>query len=146
MEAGSHRMVGWKQGEKGNIFLRKNFPITHEFIRGSLTLAFENVANEPWMFHAQPPEVTCWGFLVSSLDPESRKLESVLAPTSHVTLGNLLSSLMLSFSCIMKAMITYLAGYWGESKEMVETNVLCRVSYGGYSDDYFDSVFLFGDH
>lgn len=146
MEAGSYRMVGWKQGEKGDLFFRKNFPTTHGFIRGNLILAFENVANEPRMFHAHPLEVTCWFFLVSSLAPESGELESILAPTSRVTLGNLLSSLMLGVSCIMQAMITYLAEHWQESKEMVETNVLCRVSYGGYNDDYVDSVFLFGNH
>lgn len=59
MEAGGHRRVVWKQEEKGDIFLRKNFQTTHEFIRGSFTLALEDVASEPWLFHAQPPEVTC---------------------------------------------------------------------------------------
>lgn len=46
-------------GEKGDIFLRKNFCFTHEFIRGSFPLVIENVANEPRMCHAQPAEVTC---------------------------------------------------------------------------------------
>lgn len=74
-------MVGWKQGEKGDMFLRKNFHITHEFIRGRFTLVFENVANEPWMFHAQPPGVTSWDFLVSLLGQESGEREPVLART-----------------------------------------------------------------
>ena len=84
-------MVVWKQEEKGTRFLRKSFQTTHEFIRGSFTLALENVTNGPWLFHSQSPEVTCWSFLGSLLDQESGDLISVLAPTSCVTLGNSLS-------------------------------------------------------
>lgn len=96
MEAGSPRMVAWKQGKKGCIFLRRNFQITHEFIRGGSTLALENVSNEP----SQPPEVTRFFgsppgpyqvFGGSLLDQESGDLVSVLALTSYVTLENSLS-------------------------------------------------------
>lgn len=89
-------MVAWKQGKKGNIFLRRNFQTTHEFIRGCSTLALENVSNEP----SQPPEVTrffgsppgpCQFLGGSLLDQESGDPVSVLALTSYVTLGNSLS-------------------------------------------------------
>lgn len=57
MEAGSQKMVAWKQ-EKWGIYLRKNIQTTDEFIRGSFTLALKNVAKEPRLFHAPPSEVT----------------------------------------------------------------------------------------
>lgn len=51
-------MVVWKQQVKRVVFLRKDFQTSHELIRGSFTLALENVANEPWLFYAQPPELS----------------------------------------------------------------------------------------
>lgn len=66
--------------------MRKDFQTSHEFIRGNCTLALENVANEPWLFHTQPP-----GFSEQLAGPGIRCLLSVLATTSYVILGNSLS-------------------------------------------------------
>lgn len=91
MEAGSHRMMVWKQEEKGDVFLRKDIQTPPEFVGGSFTLALESAANELWLFLAQLPEITCWHFLGSFLDLGSGSLLSVLAPPSYGASGNSLA-------------------------------------------------------
>lgn len=54
-------MMVWEQQVKGVVFLRKDFQTSHELISGSFTLALENVANKPWLFYAQPLELSLAG-------------------------------------------------------------------------------------